>query len=115
MGTALARRLLDSGFQVIGFDVDPAKRAAFEAMGGEAVTSVAEVASRCRRCLIAVMTIGQVEQVVEGPGGLLGTGDAKTPRIAMCTSTCEPDRIEALAARATARGMAFLDTPVSGT
>jgi len=115
MGTALARRLLDSGFQVIGFDVHPAKRVAFEAMGGEAVTSVAEVASRCRHCLIAVMTIGQVEQVVEGPGGLLGTSDAKTPSIAMCTSTCEPDRIEALAARAAARGLAFLDTPVSGT
>jgi putative dehydrogenase len=55
-----------------------------------------------------------VEQVVEGPGGLLDSGSAET-RVAMCTSTCEPDRIEALAGRAAARGLAFLDTPVSGT
>ena len=115
MGTALARRLLDSGFQVVGFDVDPAKRAALETMGGEAAESLAEVAERCQRWLIAVMTIGQVEQVVEGPGGLLTAGGANTPGIAMCTSTCEPDRIEALAARAAACGLAFLDTPVSGT
>ena len=115
MGTALARRLLDSGYQVVGFDVDPAKRAALETMGGETAASVAEVAERCQRSLIAVMTIGQVEQVVEGPGGLLDAGTIGAPGIAMCTSTCEPDRIEALAVRTAARGLAFLDTPVSGT
>lgn len=115
MGTALARRLLDSGYQVVGFDVDPAKRAALETMGGETAASVAEVAERCQRSLIAVMTIGQVEQVVEGPGGLLDAGAVGAPGIAMCTSTCEPDRIEALAVRTAARGLAFLDTPVSGT
>ncbi len=76
---------------------------------------MAEVARRCERYLIAVMTIGQVEEVVEGAGGLIDAGNAETPRIALCTSTCEPDRIEALAARAAARGLAFLDTPVSGT
>ena len=35
--------------------------------------------------------------------------------MALCTSTCEPGRIEALAARAATRGFTFLDTPVSGT
>jgi 3-hydroxyisobutyrate dehydrogenase len=115
MGTALARRLLDAGYQVIGFDVAPARRDALRAIGGEPVESVAAVAGRCQRTLIAVMTTTQVEQVVEGKDGLIEAGDAKTPRIAMCTATCEPDRIEALAARAAARGFTFLDTPVSGT
>ena len=77
--------------------------------------SVAELRAARRRYLISVMTIGQVEEVVEGKGGLIEAGDAEPQRIALCTSTCEPDRIEALAARAAARGFAFLDTPVSGT
>ena len=115
MGTALARRLLDAKYQVIGFDIAPTRRDALRSMGGEPVGSVAEVAVRCRRTLIAVMTTAQVEQVVEGAGGLIEAGDAKAQRIAMCTATCEPDRIEALATRAAARGFAFLDTPVSGT
>ncbi len=115
MGTALARRLLDAGYGVVGFDIDPARRADFAGMGGEPVESVAEVARRAPLTLIAVMTIAQVEDVVEGKGGLIESTDAGTRPAALCTSTCEPDRIEALAARAAARGFAFLDTPVSGT
>jgi 3-hydroxyisobutyrate dehydrogenase len=115
MGSALARRLLGAGFKVVGFDVDAGKRAELQKLGGEPVDSVADVARRSPHTLIAVMTMAQVEQVVEGPNGLIQAGDAKAPRIAMCTSTCEPDRIESLAARAALRGLAFLDTPVSGT
>jgi 3-hydroxyisobutyrate dehydrogenase-like beta-hydroxyacid dehydrogenase len=33
----------------------------------------------------------------------------------MCTSTCDPDRVAALAARVTSQGLRFLETPVSGT
>jgi 3-hydroxyisobutyrate dehydrogenase len=115
MGTAFARRLLGAGFKVVGFDVAPARREELRKLGGEPVESIAEVAKRAPIYLISVMTIGQVEDVVEGKGGLIESGDPKTPRIALCTSTCEPERIEALAARAAARGFTFLDTPVSGT
>jgi 3-hydroxyisobutyrate dehydrogenase-like beta-hydroxyacid dehydrogenase len=115
MGTVLARRLLDAGDRVIGFDIAPARREELKRMGGEPVESIAEVARRCQIYLIAVMTIDQVEEVIEGKGGLIEACNANTLRIALCTSTCEPDRIEALAARAAARGLAFLDTPVSGT
>ena len=115
MGSSLSKRLLEAGFKVVGFDVDESKRAALAAMGGEPVETVAAVAVRCPQVLLAVMTMAQVEQVVEGPGGLIEAGDPKTQRIAMCTSTCEPARIETLAARAAKHGLAFLDTPVSGT
>ncbi len=115
MGSALSKRLLDAGFSVVGFDVDADKRAALAKLGGTPVESVADVAARCSQVLIAVMTMAQVEQVVEGPGGLIAAGDAKAQRIAMCTSTCDPAGIEALTARAAKHGLAFLDTPVSGT
>jgi 3-hydroxyisobutyrate dehydrogenase-like beta-hydroxyacid dehydrogenase len=114
MGSALARRLLHAGYQVIGFDVDRGKCAELKKLGGSAVGSVAEVARRCPLYLIAVMTVGQVEDVVEGKDGLLA-GSASPSRIALCTSTCEPGRIAALAERAAARGLAFIDAPVSGT
>jgi 3-hydroxyisobutyrate dehydrogenase-like beta-hydroxyacid dehydrogenase len=57
MGSALTRRLLDGGFSVVGFDVDPEKCLALKKLGGEPVASIADVASQCRRILIAVMTV----------------------------------------------------------
>lgn len=115
MGTALARRLLDAGYRVVGFDVDPARRAAFAAMGGEPADSVADVARSAPLTLIAVMTIAQVEEVVEGKGGLIESAGRGAQPMALCTSTCDPDRIAALSQRAAQRGFVFLDTPVSGT
>ena len=80
-------------------------------MGGEPAASIAEVARRCPQVLIAVLTMDQVEEVVDG---LLAAG-GQGPRLALCASTGEPDRIEALCARAAARGLSLLDTPVSGS
>ena len=108
MGAALARRLLDAGFSVEGFDIDAARRDELQRMGGTPANSVADVARRCPHVLIAVMTMAQVEGVADAL-----TGSAT--RIAMCTSTGEPDRIAALAKRVAAKGLDFLDTPVSGT
>jgi 3-hydroxyisobutyrate dehydrogenase-like beta-hydroxyacid dehydrogenase len=112
MGSALAQRLIGSGFHVEGFDLDPAKRAALEKAGGHAAGSVDEVARRCDRVLIAVLTVQQVEEVTEGSDGLLASG---RPLTVLCTATCDPDRIATRAARVAAKGSAFLDAPVSGS
>ncbi len=113
MGEVLARRLLNAGFAGVGFDVDPAKNARFQSLGGQAASSIAEVARGSSPIVLAVFSTDQVEQVVEQeilPA--LGEGSG---RIVMCTSTCDPDRIAALAARVAPRGIRFLETPVSGT
>ena len=113
MGSALSRRLLDGGFNVVGFDIDPDKRNAFEKLGGEPVESIADVASCCRRVLIAVMTVAQVEDVVAEI--LKHPSPSNKRRIVMSVATSEPDRIEALANESVTKGLDFLDTPVSGT
>lgn len=111
MGTALARRLLGAGFGVRGFDLERAKCEQLVALGGAPAASIAEIAASCPIVAIAVFTTEQVEDVVEGAGGLLGA----SARIAICTSTCDPDRIAALAERSAKRGLALLEVPVSGT
>ena len=109
MGQALATRLVPAGFRVLGHDLDAAKNAKLEAMGGEA-GSLDEVA-KCGIVLLAVFSTDQVEDVVENtlvPAA--GSG-----KIVLCTSTCDPDRIAALAARVAGKGIRFLETPVSGS
>jgi 3-hydroxyisobutyrate dehydrogenase-like beta-hydroxyacid dehydrogenase len=112
MGEVLATRLLAAGFGVAGYDIDPAKNARLAALGGEAGGSLAEVA-RCDPVVLAVFSTDQVEEVVEGT--LAPAASPNTTKIVMCTSTCDPDRIAALAARVAPRGIRFLETPVSGT
>src|SRR5688572_20460630 len=111
MGTAIADRLLAAHFDVMGFDVDPRKRHNLVALGGLAADCAAEVAANCPIVVLAVFDTDQVEHVVEDSPGLYGTA----VHTAICMSTCDPDRIGALAARAAARGIALLEVPVSGT
>jgi 3-hydroxyisobutyrate dehydrogenase len=113
MGQALAERLFQAGFGVVGFDIDPAKAAWLAERGGQAAESIAEVARQADPVLIAVFSTDQVEDVVErGIAPALAAG--RNP-ILLCTSTCDPDRIAALGGRLAARGMRFLELPVSGT
>jgi 3-hydroxyisobutyrate dehydrogenase-like beta-hydroxyacid dehydrogenase len=85
-------------------------------MGGRAAGSVAEVGRACRRILLSVYDTNQVETVIEGAGGLIeAMAAAPGPRIVLCASTCEPERLAALSARVEGQGLALLDTPVSGS
>jgi 3-hydroxyisobutyrate dehydrogenase-like beta-hydroxyacid dehydrogenase len=116
MGTACARRLLGAGLEVLGYDVAPANLARFESAGGHAARSLAEVAQVCRRVVLAVFNTGQVEDVIEGPQGLLSVLPAGAPSlVAICVSTCDPDRIAALADRMPADRVRFVESPISGT
>jgi 3-hydroxyisobutyrate dehydrogenase-like beta-hydroxyacid dehydrogenase len=108
MGEVYARRLIAAGFSVIGVDVDPAKGERLAAIGGR-TGSIAEVAEQCEPIVLAVFNTDQVEDVVER--ALIPTAAGK---IVLCTSTCDPDRIAALAARVGGT-LRFLETPVSGT
>ena len=108
MGEVYARRLIAAGFSVIGFDIDPAKGERLAAIGCRA-GSIAEIAEKCEPIVLAVFNTDQVEDVVER--ALIPAASGK---IVLCTSTCDPDRIAALASRVGTL-LRFLETPVSGT
>ena len=113
LGQALAQRLLGAGYEVVGFDLDPAKNAKLVELGGRPASTVADLAKRCDPIVLAVFSTDQVEEVIEQELlPVLGDGSG---RIVLCASTCDPDRIAALGERVTARGLRFLETPVSGS
>jgi 3-hydroxyisobutyrate dehydrogenase-like beta-hydroxyacid dehydrogenase len=113
MGTMFAERLIAAGHAVLGYDLVPEKNAHLGAIGGQAAPSGADVARRCDAIVIMVFDTGQVEGVVEND--ILQAVGPRSDKIVLCASTCDPDRIAALGARATERGLRFLETPVSGT
>ena len=113
MGEVYARRLLDAGIPVTGFDIDPVRRAWLAEMGGQPAQSIAELARPARCIIIAVFSTDQVEDVVENH--LLTTIGDGSGKIVLCMSTCDPDQVASLARRVIPRGIRYLDLPVSGT
>jgi 3-hydroxyisobutyrate dehydrogenase-like beta-hydroxyacid dehydrogenase len=113
MGSALAHRLIGAGYGVVGFDIDPEKLRSLEKLGGAAAASVADVARQCDVLFLAVFDTEQVEDLVERD--LLPAIGAGSGKILLCASTCDPDRIAALAERTASQGLHLLDTPISGT
>lgn len=113
IGTALAKRLTGAGFTVHGYDIVPERCARLVELGGKAAASVREVGEVCEPVILAVFDTDQVESVVEGAGGATSLGLPRG-RTVVCTSTCEPDRIAALAERAARGGVRFLEFPISG-
>jgi 3-hydroxyisobutyrate dehydrogenase-like beta-hydroxyacid dehydrogenase len=112
MGSAFAQRLTAAGFGVMGYDVDAAKTVRMRELGGTPAASIADIAQACNPILLAVFSTEQVEDVVEN--SLLPALRGSSNPIVLVGSTCDPDRIAALAARVASR-VQFLETPVSGT
>ena len=114
MGEVYATRLLAAGIPVRGFDIDPVRRARLAEIGGVSLDSIAATLATPLRCiLLAVFSTDQVEDVVEKQ--IPQAAGENSNAIVVCTTTADPDRIDALAARVTDRGLRLLDVPVSGT
>ncbi len=113
MGMACAKRMRAAGLELLGYDVDANKLDAFVELGGKAAESVAQIARDCHKVVLAVFNTDQVEATVDALVAALPAG--KAPLIAICVSTCDPDKISALFARTPAEKLRYVEAPVSGT
>ncbi|RDJ21941.1 NAD(P)-dependent oxidoreductase [Bosea caraganae] len=113
MGVGFAKRLLAGGHEVVGYDLDPARRAEAEGLGVKLAASPAEVAGRSNRLGISVTTTKAVSDVVSGPEGILSAAPA-TDCIVIDFSTTEIGVTRKLGEALAEKGIAFIDAPVSG-
>lgn len=117
MGTAVARRLVAAGFEVLAYDVDADKRVGIARTGATPQATASVVMAGCEVNVLCVFDTAQVDDVIAGPGGGLdaiaqgGTG----ARIFVVTTTCDPDKLAALAQRVLPGGAHVVEFPVSGT
>jgi 3-hydroxyisobutyrate dehydrogenase-like beta-hydroxyacid dehydrogenase len=109
MGSAFALRLLAGGFRLIGFDIDPARREAFEDQGGQDVETVNEVLLRCDRVILSLPSHREVGQVIAAADGALRRG-----QVIIDTTTGDPGHGEWVAAELAKRGIIYLDATISG-
>lgn len=110
VGSALAARLQQAGFCVVGFDVAPARQRAHKRLGGQTVGSAAEVFAQCQRVLLSLPNSAVVEAVLRESAPQLRGG----LRI-IDTTTGEPDATARLGARLARRGVRYLDATIVGS
>lgn len=113
VGSALAQRLLESGYGVVGHDLAPERRRQLESWGGTPASSPAEVAGRTGRVLLSLPDSAAVQEVVEGRDGLLQ--GRPLPAAVIDTTTGDPEATCRLAARLAARQVTYLDATLSGS
>ena len=110
MGGAIARNLLERGWRVIGFDVDPAKRAELAQAQVTIASDVAQLTRDTPIIMTSLPTPAAVEKVAQE---IVDTG--QPPRIVIELSTlslADKLRFEAILRKA---GHIALDCPLSGT
>lgn len=112
MGTPMARRLVDAGYRVVGFDLSADARDRLEAAGGIAVQRAVDVVADAQTVILMLPNSDVVDATVQGPGGLLAAAAPGTLFIDMSSSA--PLRTRALAEVVAGGGSRLIDAPVSG-
>lgn len=110
LGTALGERLLAHGFNVIGFDLDPARCRALQSLGGAISRSSDDVFATCRRIVFCLPTTDVVESVLRDAGAAIQSGT-----IILDTTTGDPARTVVLGRVLAERGVSYLDATVQGS
>jgi 3-hydroxyisobutyrate dehydrogenase len=113
MGTAMSLRLLEKGWALNIWNLEPERIAAVAQAGATAMASPAAVTRESDIVLMCVLHTQAVEQCVFGPNGIATAANAS--KLLIDHSTIDPAKSRAFAARLREEtGMGWIDAPVSG-
>ncbi len=112
MGRGVAVNLLQKGYQVIGFDVNPEALSWLATQGGKPGKSLKADASAVDVLISFVVNDVQTEAVLFGEQGAVGS--LKAGALVITCSTMPPSYVEDLGRRLAQAGLALVDAPVTG-
>ena len=112
MGGGMAKRLLSLGWPVVVHDLDANKLSELNALGAQISANAAAVAQAADTVIVCVIDAAQIQQVFDGPQGLLA-GLKAGQTVIMCP-TIAPSDTEHFAQQLQAIGVLMVDAPMSG-
>jgi len=113
MGSRMARRLLDAGHTVVGYNRTPQKAAPLVARGMKLAPTPRQVAESVDVLFSMVSNTEALDAIAHGEDGALAGLRPGSTWLEM--STVSPSATRRLAEAAAARGATLLDAPVSGS
>jgi 3-hydroxyisobutyrate dehydrogenase len=112
MGSGMAARLTESGFDVVGYDIDPKRRQDLADRQVAMADTLALALAGRRMVLTSLPDPAAARAAWLGPDGLVATAEPGT--LILELSTIDPGTMREIGAAAAARGLAVIDCPVSG-
>lgn len=112
MGQGMAKTLIREGHMVVVFDVSKDAVNRIVKLGGSRADSIRHIAAECEYVITSLPMPETVKDVVAGPDGLLSA--ASKDLIIIDTSTIDPVTARDIENLSAEKGVAFLDSPVSG-
>ncbi|ADI26966.1 NAD(P)-dependent oxidoreductase [Geobacillus sp. C56-T3] len=112
MGSRMARRLLEAGFNVTVYNRTTEKAVLLVNLGARQAATVAELAGEADIICTCLSMPDDVIEVYTGEGGVLSAAHPGT--ICLDFTTVGPKTSRFVARRADEHGVAYLDAPVSG-
>jgi 3-hydroxyisobutyrate dehydrogenase-like beta-hydroxyacid dehydrogenase len=112
MGIPMSKKLIEAGYKVVGYDIDPGALEQAKENGVEIAQSPRELGESCNPVITIVPNSDVVEDVVLGTDGVIqgaGNGD-----VLIEMTTAYPISTIKMAKILEARGIRMLDAPVSG-
>jgi 3-hydroxyisobutyrate dehydrogenase-like beta-hydroxyacid dehydrogenase len=113
MGSRIAQRLLDNGYQVFVYDRNIAKADAIAARGGVVAKNILELAGNADVILSCLTNDEAVQSVFAGPAGIFA--EARPGTIVLEMSTISPESSRELHKLGARRGIEVLDVAISGS
>lgn len=112
MGMGMALSLKKAGLDVIGVDVSAEAVSRFTAAGGRSAASLTEAAGQADIVVCVVVNASQTEGVLFGANGI--AGDLRPGSVFISSATMDPAVARKLGAQLEAKGVHYLDAPISG-
>ena len=111
MGIPMSGRLLDAGYDIVGFDLNKDRVKEFEKRGGRSVPSLQALADETESIFLSLPMPEIVESVTLGESGLC---HGKKVKSIIDLSTTGSVMAESVHKRLLAHGITFYDSPISG-
>ena len=112
MGMGMARNLIESGFELTGFDLRQGRLDELERHGGHTAATCKGVGEAADTVFVMVLNGTQVNEVIFGNDGL--TAGLQPGSTIVISATIHPSEVRELEAPLAELGIKLIDTPVSG-
>ena len=113
VGGALAIRFAETGFNIIGFDINPQRCIESKNLGVHIASSPSSVAAQTKRIVLSLPDSHSVRDVIFGENGILPSASTDTDIIDTTTGT--PNITVEIAERAAAAGCCYVDACIVGS
>jgi 3-hydroxyisobutyrate dehydrogenase-like beta-hydroxyacid dehydrogenase len=112
-GAPMARNIAGNGYKLIVYDIRESSLVPFRQLGIPIAASLGQIAARCEAVAVCVLNDQQVRSVTFDADGLLAA--MKPGQLLVLHSTVAPKLAIEIGDKAAAKGIDFVDAPVSGS